>query len=81
MITEACLWAVIAASGVAPKSAPIHIAEVRQCVMTVGTYVQNHCPISTSVRTEAERQMWAKIEAVGNSGAKTDTQALVAACR
>jgi len=80
MIIEACMWAIITATGVSPKSAPLHATETQGCLSSVNHYIASHCPITTPIHTDAEREFWAKIEAVSMSKAKTDAQALTAAC-
>jgi len=76
MLVEACLWAVIAGSGVSPQSAPMHGAEIRNCLGTVETYVRAHCPAGL----HDSNVMWGKVQAVSTSKAHTDAKALTAAC-
>ncbi len=76
MLVEACLWAVIAGSGVSPHSAPMHGAEIKNCLGAVETYVRAHCPADLR-DTEV---MWNKIQAVSMSNAPSDKKALIAAC-
>lgn len=79
-LIESCNWAVIAASGVSPKSAPMHAEEIQFCLITVEEHVRKHCPLAKKGKKETQALMWARVQAVGLSRAVTDADAILAAC-
>ena len=80
MIVQGCMMVVMAAGGFFNQSASIHQDEMTNCVNRVEQYVSAHCPVPREPHAAWQKQMQTAIAAVSNSNAKTDAQALTAAC-
>jgi hypothetical protein len=75
-LIESCDWAIMTATNFAPKSAPLHAAEVRYCLRAVADYVRQHCPIAAA----DQNALYDKVRAVSESDAPTAEVAIAAAC-
>jgi hypothetical protein len=80
MIIQGCLMAIMWGGGFFTRSASMHESEINDCFSRVNQYVSTHCPIPAVPHKEWEKHLWTAIEAVSNSKAKTDAEALTAAC-